>query len=163
MRHRNIQLTGHGVRVNARNVLARISVFTARAVIGHVEVEQVGRVFRHHVPAPDFGVRDVIGHGGRCRKIDGGGDVVFGFGIKVAGFELQRIVGEHQIVKAQTKTVLLGFVGFRTQVRVWHPVVGVETADGEVFGVVIHLAHRRRAERLCVRAEQHQPVGWADG
>ena len=76
LRHRNVQLAGDGIRVDAGDVLARIGVFPARAVIGQVEVEEVGRVFCHHVPAPDFGVRNVIRHGGRGGKIDGGGDIV---------------------------------------------------------------------------------------
>ena len=163
MRHRDIQLAGDGVRVDAGDVFARVGIFPARAVVGHVQVEQAGRVGCHHVPAPDFGIWYVIGHGGGRRKIDGSGDVIFRFGVEVAGFELQRVVGEQQIVKTQPKTELLGFVSFRTQVRVRHPVVGVEAADREVLRVVIHLAHRWRAEGLGVRAEQHQPVGWTHG
>ncbi|MNS56303.1 hypothetical protein D3C72_891590 [compost metagenome] len=163
LRHRYVQFAGDGIRVNAGDVFARIGVFPARAVVGHIQAEQISRVFRHHVPAPDFGVGYVIGHGGGGRKVDGGGDVIFCLGVEVAGFELQFIVGKHQVVKAQAKTVLLRFVGFRAQIRVRHPVVGVEAADGEVFGIVIHLAHRRCAERLRVGAEQHQPVGWRHG
>ncbi len=163
MRHRDIQLAGDGVRVNAGDIFARVGIFSARAVVGDVEVEQAGCVGCHHVPAPDFGVRYVIGHGSRRRKIHGGGDVIFRVGVEIAGFELQRVVGEQQIVKTQPKTELLGFVSFRAQVRVRHPVVGVEAADREVLRVVIHLAHRWRAEGLSVRAEQHQPVGRTHG
>ncbi|MNZ86434.1 hypothetical protein D3C78_1052540 [compost metagenome] len=100
---------------------------------------------------------------GRGSKINGRRDVVFSFGIEVAGFEFQLIVGQHQVVKAQTKTVLLCFVGFRTQIRVRHPVVSVETANGEVFRIVIHLAHCWRAKSLRVGPEQHQPVGRGNG
>ncbi|MNS52503.1 hypothetical protein D3C72_852200 [compost metagenome] len=161
--HRDVQFAGHGVRVDAGDVLAGVGIFATRAVVGHIQAEQVSGVFRHHVPAPNFGIRYVIGHGRRGGKVDGGGNVIFRFGVEVAGFELQLVVGKHQIVKAQTKAVLLRFVGFRTQIRVWHPVVSVEIADGKVFGIVIHLAHRWRTERLRIGTEQHQPVGWRHG
>ena len=94
MRHRDIQLAGDGVRVDAGDIFTRVGIFPARAVVGHVEVEQAGGVGCHHVPAPDFGIWYVIGHGSGRRKIDGGRDVIFCFGVEVAGFELQRVVGE---------------------------------------------------------------------
>ena len=87
MRNRHIQFAGDGVGVNAGNVFTCVSIFAACAVIGHVETEQVGGIFRHHVPAPDFGIGNVIGHGCRSGEVNTGGDVIFCFGVEIAGFK----------------------------------------------------------------------------
>ena len=113
MRNRYVQFAGDGIRVNAGNVFAGVCIFAARTVIGHVEAEQIGGIFRHHVPTPDFGVGYVIGHGCRGGKVDAGGDVIFRFGVEIAGFKFERIARHQQIVKAQAKSVFPGFVGFR--------------------------------------------------
>ena len=114
MSDRNIQGTGNGIRVNAGDIFPGIGVFAAGTVIGHIKAKQISGIFRHHIPAPDFGVRDVIRHSCRRREIDGRGDIIFRFGIKVAGFKFQSIIGQHQVIKTQPKTVLLSFVSFRT-------------------------------------------------